>query len=147
MGDSPHTRQSARLLPCSHCFNTFKRGNNMSATQHTSSVKKAALSIGAILLLSVLGAAPAMAKACKNVHIEAKNLTGQSITIVDLDYWDSESEKWRSEPLKNVPLKQNRTWQVNRHLERVNGQSVKVKVKYKYRAKHKYNKLLFVRRS
>lgn len=113
----------------------------MSATHHTSSVKKAVLSIGAIILLSVLGAAPAMAKACKDVHIEATNLTGKSITIVDLDYWDSESEKWRSEPLKNVPLKKNRTWQVNRNLERVNGQSVKVKVKYKYKVKHKYNKL------
>jgi|GEM_PF-2787758 len=114
----------------------------MSSLNTTSNVKKAALSLGAIILLSTLGAAPAMAKACKDVHIEAKNLTNKHIPITDLDYWDSESGKWRSEPVPNTPLSNNRTWQINRNLERVNGQPVKVKVKYKYRAKKKYSKLL-----
>ena len=112
----------------------------MSSINTTSNVKKAALSIGAIILLSALGASPVMAKACKNVHIEVKNTTGKSLTIVDLDYWDSESEKWRSEPVKNTRISKNRTWQINRNLERVNGQSVKVRVKYKYKYK-KWNKL------
>ena len=103
----------------------------MSFTNNTSTTQKAVLAISAIVLLSTFGAAPAMAKACKNVHIEVKNVSGKSITVYDLDYWDSESEKWRSEPVKNTPIRNNRTWQINRNLERVNGQSVKVRVQYK----------------
>lgn len=107
----------------------------------SSTFKKATLTIGTFILLSTLGAAPAFAKACKNVHLEVKNTTGQTIEIIDLDYWDSESEKWRSEPIPNETIRNNRTWQANRNLERVNGQSVKIKVKYKHKKKH-WNKLL-----
>lgn len=65
--------------------------------------------------------------------------SGNPIKIVDLDYWDSESEKWRSEPVPNEVINHNRSWQENRNLERVNGQSVKVRVEYKTR---KWNRLL-----
>jgi len=112
----------------------------MSSHHTTPRIKQAVLSITALLLFSVLGASPALAKACKNVHIEVKNNTSAAIVITDLDYWDSESEKWRSEPVKNTLISKSRTWQINRNLERVNGQSVKVKVKYKYKYK-KWNKL------
>lgn len=111
----------------------------MLSTHTPSLLKKSTLAIGAVIILSTLGASPAFAKSCKNVHIEVKNTSGQEIKIIDLDYWDSESEKWRSEPVSNQVIKNNRTWQINRNLERVNGQPVKVRVEYKVR---KWNKLM-----
>ena len=111
----------------------------MLSTHTQSLLKRSTLALGAIIILSTLGAAPAFAKACKNVHIEVKNTSGQEIKIIDLDYWDSESEKWRSEPVSNQVIKNNRTWQIQRNLERVNGQPVKLRVEYRER---KWNKLL-----
>ena len=104
-----------------------------------SQTKTTVIAIGAAILLSTFATTPAFAKACKKVHLEVKNATGAPIKIVDLDYWDSESEKWRSEPVRNVKINDNRTWQATRNLERVNGQPVKIRVEYK---KQKWSKLL-----
>lgn len=111
----------------------------MSANQQHSTFKTTAIAISAILMLSTFGASPALAKAYKRVHLQVNNQTGHPIKIIDLDYWDSESEKWRSEPVANEVIENNRSWQENRNLERVNGQRVKVRVEYKTR---KWNRLL-----
>ena len=100
------------------------------STTH-SHLKTTSLAICALLLMSTFGAAPAFAKACKNIHIEVKNNTSDKVKIVDLDYWDAESEKWRSKPVKNEIINKNRIWQKNVNLGRVNGQDVKIRMEYK----------------
>lgn len=110
----------------------------MTSNDNRNNRKTTVIAMGTALLLATFAATPALAKACKNVHLEVKNETSQPIKILDLDYWDSESEKWRSEPVGNETIHKNRTWQENRNLERVNGQPVKVRVKYK---KMKWSKL------
>lgn len=109
----------------------------MSNSTQRSTAKKTLMAICAVMLLGTFGATPAFAKACKNVHIEVKNGTGNKIKILDMDYWDSESEKWRSKPVKNEIINKNRTWQKNYNLGRVNGQDVRIRIKYK---KQKWSK-------
>lgn len=103
----------------------------MSTLTKCSNTKTATIAMCALLLGGVFGATPAFAKACKNVHIEVKNETGAKIKILDLDYWDSESEKWRSKPVKNEMINNDRIWQKNYNLGRVNGQDVRIRMKYK----------------
>ena len=111
----------------------------MTTSKQRSSIKATLLTVTGALLLSTLTTTPVFAKACKSVYIEAKNQTGNKIKIVDLDYWDVESEKWRSEPTKNESINNGRVWQTTRNLERVNNQDVKIRIEYK---KAKWNKLL-----
>lgn len=101
---------------------------------------KALIAGSALCLLAVLTPDYGYAKSCRNVHLEVKNQTGKSIKMVDLDYWDSESEKWRSEPVRNEVIKNGRTWQENRNLEFVNNQPVKIRVEYKTLKWHKWSK-------
>lgn len=111
----------------------------MSSTKQPSSIKTTIITVTGALLLSAFTATPAFAKACKDVYIQANNQTGAKIKIVDLDYWDAESEKWRSEPTRNEEIKDGNVWQTTRNLERVNNQDVKIRIEYK---KAKWNKLL-----
>lgn len=60
--------------------------------------------------------------------------------MVDLDYWDSESEIWRSEPVRNEVIENNRSWQEARTLEHVHNQSIKVRAEYKTRQWSKWLK-------
>ena len=111
----------------------------MTVNNKRNTTKTTIVALSTVLLLGIFAATPAFAKACKKVHMEVKNKTGEQIKIVDLDYWDSESEKWRSEPVRNVNINNNRTWQATRNLERVNGQPVYLRVEYKEK---KWSRLL-----
>lgn len=108
---------------------------NKSATTINSSIKL----IMVLSLLALLMPNPAQAKNCKKVHLQVNNQTGKTIKIIDLDYWDTESEKWRSEPVRNTVVKNNRAWQKTRRLEHVHNQNVKIRVEYR---KAKWNKFL-----
>ncbi len=112
----------------------------MTSNDKSNNRKSTVIARSTALLLATFAATPAFAKACKNVHLEVKNETSKPIKILDLDYWDSESEKWRSEPVRNETIHKNRTWQENRNLERVNGQPVKVRIKYKKMKWSKFSK-------
>lgn len=112
----------------------------MTANNKRNITKTTVLAISTILLFGTFAATPVFAKACKNVHLEVKNTSNKPIEIVDIDYWDSESEKWRSEPVPNEIIHKNRTWQESRNLERVNGQPVKIRVEYKRTKWKKWSK-------
>ncbi|MGY6276769.1 hypothetical protein [Methylomonas sp. MgM2] len=103
----------------------------------TGLVARSFLLIGALLL--AIASSQVQAKNCRKVHLEVRNQSGHPIKFVDLDYWDSESEIWRSEPVRNVVIKNNRSWQETRTLERVYKQDVKIRAEYKT---GKWNKLL-----
>jgi len=106
--------------------------NQSTATFSQRRVNKTQLVMACTLcLFATLASNSVFAKSCRNVHVEVRNQTGKSIKMVDLDYWDSESEKWRSEPVRNEVIKNGHTWQENRNLEFVNNQPVKLRVEYK----------------
>lgn len=109
------------------------------ASIHHPSRKKPAL-LAALCLLVAFAPGQTLAKSCRNVHLEVRNQTGKSIKMIDLDYWDSESEKWRSEPVRNEVIKNGHTWQENRNLEFVNNQPVKIRVEYRTLKWHKFSK-------
>ena len=110
----------------------------MSISTSNNTLKTTLLAIATLVIVSTLGATPAFAKACKHVHIEVKNQTGAKVKIVDLDYWDTESEKWRSKSVRNEQINHNRTWQKRFNLGRVNGQDVKIRIEYR---KQKWNRV------
>lgn len=112
--------------------------NTLYKTAHTrSAIAKAALLISAVLTLSILAPSQAFAKNCKKVHLQIANQTGKTIKVRDVDYWDSESEKWRSIAVKNTQINPGLIWQDTRTLAHVYNQSVKIKVKYSTREKGK----------
>jgi hypothetical protein len=97
------------------------------------------LVITLLSLLCALAPNQVQAKTCRKVHLEVNNRTGKNIKILDLDYWDTESEKWRSEPVRNEMIRNNRVWQETRNLEHVHNQNVKIRVEYRVA---KWNKFL-----
>ncbi len=109
-------------------------------TQHTAySAFNPVLALVLFSLIVTLMPAQAEAKSCRKVHLEVNNRTGKTIKVIDLDYWDTESEKWRSEPVRNEVIKNKRAWQETRNLEHVHNQRVKVRVEYRMA---KWNKFL-----
>lgn len=99
--------------------------------------KAAALTLAATTAFGA--AAPAMAaNTCRNVQLEVINKTGDKINIVDIDYWDPAKGRdggWRSEPIKNETLNNNRTWRETRNLEKVNKRRTKMRVEYRIKGK------------
>lgn len=107
----------------------------MKSNTHATTTRTVAATL-ALFALSTFAATPAFAKACKKVDIQAQNKSGKEVKVIDLDYYDKESGKWRSEPVKNNTIKNGRYWQIERNLERVNGQDVRVRVQYRVRIKN-----------
>lgn len=105
------------------------------ATTRTA-IAKPVLAIAAALAFTALTANPAFAKNCRKVYLQVSNATGAPIKIRDLDYYDTESEKWRSIAVKNEVIGANAVWQETRTLAHVNNQKVKLKVKYSTKGKH-----------
>lgn len=114
--------------------------NNSTNLSFRRLARKPIFSLAVLCLWSGLISTQAYAKSCRNVHLEVRNQTGKSIKMLDLDYWDTESEKWRSEPVRNEVIKNNHTWQENRNLEFVNNQPVKIRVEYRTLKWNKWSK-------
>ena len=68
---------------------------------------------------------------CRKVDVRVTNNTGSKIKIVDLDYYDSQKQKWRSEPTPNAVIANGRVWRKTRSLERIFLEQTKVKIKYR----------------
>jgi hypothetical protein len=83
-----------------------------------------------ILGAAALAASPASAKWCKGVYVKATNQTGRSVTITDLDYYDYEDGKWRSEPTVNKRIPNGQVWSDTRTLESVGGERIKIRIEY-----------------
>ncbi|AEG00150.1 hypothetical protein Metme_1732 [Methylomonas methanica MC09] len=99
-------------------------------------IAKPVLAIAAVMLLTALTPNQAFAKNCRKVYLQVTNATGGPIKIKDLDYYDTESEKWRSIRVKNEVIGSNAVWQETRTLAHVNNQNVKLKIKYSTKGKH-----------
>lgn len=104
-------------------------------TRHTC-IAKSFLAIAAIMLLTAMTPTQAYAKNCRKVYLQVTNTTNGPIKIRDLDYYDTESEKWRSIRVKNEVIGSNAVWQETRTLAHVNNQNVKLKIKYSTKGKH-----------
>ncbi len=113
--------------------------NQTETSFQTIATGKYALTIAILCFAAALAPNQAFAKSCRNVYLEVKNNSSNPIKIVDLDYWDSESEIWRSEPVRNEVIKKHRVWQETRNLEHVNNQPVKIRAEYRT---GKWSKLL-----
>jgi len=85
----------------------------------------------AILGATALAASPASAASCKSVYVKAANQTGQTVTITDLDYYDYEDAKWRSEPTVNKQIPNGQVWADTRTLGSVGGERIKIRIEYK----------------
>ena len=69
--------------------------------------------------------------ACRDITARLRNGTSQTITVLDLDYWDPVSKLWRSEPTINKQLSPGESWSKTSTLEKVGEQETKLRVKYK----------------
>jgi hypothetical protein len=87
--------------------------------------------LAGIVGLTTLAASPASAAWCKKVYIKAINQTGQTVNITDLDYYDYEDGKWRSEPTVNKSIPNGQVWSDTRTLESVGGERIKIRIEYK----------------
>jgi len=93
---------------------------------------KTSLCVVTLLALSPLSSTPAYAgKHCKNVYVSAINKSGGKIKIIDMDYYDSAYNKWRSEPTRNEVIPAGRNWQESRRLEKVNAQKTRIRIRYR----------------
>ncbi len=93
---------------------------------------KSTLFVATVLALSTLSTAPAYAgKHCKNVYVSALNKSGAKIKVIDMDYYDSAYNKWRSEPTRNEVIPAGKNWQESRRLEKVNAQATKIRIRYR----------------
>lgn len=90
----------------------------------------AAALIATAAALSAAATGAASAATCKKVKLQVLNSTGSSIRLVDIDYYDASTRKWRSEPTVNRVLDPGERHGDVRNLERVGGHSVKVRAKY-----------------
>jgi hypothetical protein len=84
-----------------------------------------------IVGLTALSASPASAAWCKKVYVKATNQTGQPVKIIDLDYYDYEDGKWRSEPTVNKVIPRGQVWADTRTLESVGGERIKIRIEYR----------------
>ena len=84
-----------------------------------------------ILGATALAVSPASAASCKKVYVKATNQTGQTVTITDLDYYDYEDGKWRSEPTVNKRIPNGQVWADTRTLGSVGGEKIKIRIEYK----------------
>ncbi|MVA98175.1 hypothetical protein GN330_13070 [Nitratireductor sp. CAU 1489] len=92
----------------------------------------AMVALAAALAGAALTAGPAMAaEGCKKVYLKVVNQTGARIKVIDLDYWDPSSNRWRSEPTKNEVIPNGQVWQETRRLERVNAERTRLRVEYR----------------
>jgi hypothetical protein len=70
---------------------------------------------------------------CKAVDVTVTNNTGSKIKIIDLDYFDYERNKWRSEPTPNKVVSAGQNWRKTRKLEKVAADETKIRIKYRLR--------------
>ena len=69
-------------------------------------------------------------RSCRDVYLEVENNTGDDILVIDVDYWDPSSEIWRSEPVSNETIRDGRSWQEERNLEKVDQMRTRIRVEY-----------------
>lgn len=91
-------------------------------------------------LFLTISSASAFRPSCKDVYLKVQNNTGNPIKVIDLDYWDQNSEKWRSELVPNEIIPNGQPWQATRNLERINNLTTKVRVDYRTRTKNIFGK-------
>jgi hypothetical protein len=80
--------------------------------------------------LSAAATGAAAAASCKHVKLQVLNSTGSSIRLVDIDYYDASTKRWRSEPTTNRVLDPGERHGDIRNLEGVRDHSVKVRAVY-----------------
>ena len=77
---------------------------------------------------------------CKGVHITVNNPSGATIKVIDIDYYDASSRRWKSEPVKNRTLRAGQTWTWKKRLENVAAERTKVRVEYRVFLGKTFNK-------
>lgn len=81
---------------------------------------------------SAMMAGPAAAgNACKQVYLKVVNQTGGSVKIIDLDYWNPATNRYKSEPTRNKVIPNGQPWSDVRSLEQVNARQTWIRIKYR----------------
>lgn len=77
---------------------------------------------------------------CKGVHITVDNPAGSTIKVVDIDYWDESSQRWRSKAIKNRTIRPGQSWSWTKRLNGVAAESTAVRIEYKVYIGKTFNK-------
>lgn len=68
---------------------------------------------------------------CKSVDIRISNQTGYTAKVTKVEYYDYDTNQWRSEALTQQILQDNVLWTWNRNLEHIDNDLTKLRVSYK----------------
>ena len=94
--------------------------------------KFATMTLATLVTAVALSATPAAAgNSCKKVYLKVLNQTGNKIKIVDLDYWNPSTNRWKSEPTRNKEIPHGQPWTDVRNLEQVNARRTWVRIKFR----------------
>lgn len=64
------------------------------------------------------------------INLRVRNNTGRKIRIVDLDYWDALSQKWRSKITPDRSLASGATWTTSPTLNKMGNADTRLRVEY-----------------
>ncbi len=84
-----------------------------------------------ILAGTVTPAEAFLRRSCKDVYVTVQNDTGKPIKVIDLDYWDPSSDKYRSEFIPNERIPNGQPWQETRNLEQIDQMKTHIRVEYR----------------
>ena len=68
---------------------------------------------------------------CKRVYMRVDNGTSKRIKVIDIDYYNPASGRYKSEPTRNREVPAGQTRSDTRNLEQVNARRTWIKVKYR----------------
>ena len=103
-------------------------------------ITKTALALTLACGAASLVATPAFAAKCKNVYIDVKNERSSEIKVYRLQYFDSNSNKTRTNNLNNATVAIDQSVPFRETLEHVGGEAISwTKVEYKYKTGGKWS--------
>ena len=84
--------------------------------------------------ISLLSANAMADQKCKSADLKVKNLYGERIKVVKVNYRDKEDKKWRDNDLSNTEIANGSTKTINETLEYVGNEPVpKMQVQFQYK--------------
>ncbi len=95
--------------------------------KHPHTVLAATLSLGLLSSSSVLAADGR----CDNFNIKINNQTGYAVNVSKVEYFDFDSNAWRTEAVIDQLLQESAQWTWTRNLQHVGDKNTKLRITYK----------------
>lgn len=103
--------------------------------------KIATASLAAFVTAIALAGPAAAGNSCKKVYLKVLNQTGAQIKVIDLDYWNPATSRYKSEPTRNKVIPNGQPWSDVRNLEQVNARNTWIRVKFREKQNGKWSKV------